>query len=408
MNSDICSNLDNPQKKQYWNLSLTSPIGNHHIKITLPTPSSSTSSAESHLDSVMNIDDQTFNFSSTKQFSPQFLLQVCNSWKHHPDKPISADKKQIEEVITAWLQAASRDCNFSFTDTWQCQLPQANNSTKPQLDEIQKKMIQKWSRHPYLFTRKLTVSRKLSKMLSNRITAPEAKKFCKILKNSLIGELPISFANQKWQKAICSDMGQHLSEQTRHLISIALHDAVSELHFLNDLVEDNSRLGIVQLKLPPETAPSRNLWISLTPENVIPEQVDSSSTKTEAGLAVNKYFSCWHPLYSQSSSLMKLAATAKILQDGEAKLCQQSNPSEENKPYPPAEKWVIDSITGDTEFIVTNGNAKILRLPTGTYSYTIHALPKNATQWQPSEADETSSGKIDWTARRPSTIIKTW
>ena len=71
-------------------------------------------------------------------------------------------------------------------------------------------------------------------------------------------------------------------------------------------------------------------------------------------------------------------------------------------------EYMSNSILGETEFLVTNGNSKILRLPKGQYSYIIHGLPDNARQWQPSESDVHSAGQIAWLDKRPHAVISVW
>jgi len=40
-----------------------------------------------------------------------------------------------------------------------------------------------------------------------------------------------------------------------------------------------------------------------------------------------------------------------------------------------AARYLATSITSETEFVITNGRGKMLRLPMGNYSYTLQALP---------------------------------
>jgi hypothetical protein len=95
-------------------------------------------------------------------------------------------------------------------------------------------------------------------------------------------------------------------------------------------------------------------------------------------------------------------------------------------------KYLAESVTSDTEFLLINGEAKMLRLPTGSYSYTIHAAPDHVAEFSmaettPQETDDerdeenapvveeqsaiqgpSTTGKIQWETRRPRPIIRTW
>ena len=73
------------------------------------------------------------------------------------------------------------------------------------------------------------------------------------------------------------------------------------------------------------------------------------------------------------------------------------------------ERYLAESITSETEFVISNGRAKLLRLPIGTYTYELHGLPDDQNSWDNAAANGPKSvGTVQWNKGRPQPVIKTW
>ena len=69
--------------------------------------------------------------------------------------------------------------------------------------------------------------------------------------------------------------------------------------------------------------------------------------------------------------------------------------------------YIRESIASETEFPITNGRSKIIRLPKGDYRYAIrqNSGPFSEEFYLPKKKI-TASGSIKWTKRRPHVVIR--
>jgi len=72
-------------------------------------------------------------------------------------------------------------------------------------------------------------------------------------------------------------------------------------------------------------------------------------------------------------------------------------------------RYLLQSLSSETEFVLDNGQSKLLRLPEGNYRYTVHVLPANPLDSE--EADDEgapkSSGAINWNSTKRH-AIRSW
>jgi hypothetical protein len=88
--------------------------------------------------------------------------------------------------------------------------------------------------------------------------------------------------------------------------------------------------------------------------------------------------------------------------------------TEERRVDPEAEvaalsKYLLHSLSSETEFVLDNGQSKLLRLPEGNYRYTVQMLPENPLDSE--EVDEESvpktTGELNWDSSRRH-MIRSW
>jgi hypothetical protein len=418
LNSKVCDTPTAPQ--QSWSIPLDTPTGTQLLNLSFKTINNDHSTIK------LNMNKRDFQLFSSlpNKDTAQDIKTICQ--KHKQSKPkIFGGGEKTRENIAHILQSFAPSCRFKKTSItakgWLCQLPTSNSQTiSRNLASIQKRMLRKWSRQPYLFTRKLSVTRKLAGILNNKNKQEtKLKNFCNLINNSLQKELPLALGNQLWSQFVCSPNVKQSRKRVLALAHSGLNDAAHELKLLNRTVERTSRLGVLQIKIPKSSAPSRNLWVSLKPtfsHSIPPEKKPRTKRKKgkkqEADLTVssNKKLNvgCWHPIYSSNTSLWNLAFALDLLSPEDRSRCTISPKTGDKESYPSPEQWIAESITGESEFIVTNGNSKILRLPAGLYHYKIHGLPENAAEWEPLPTDNQSQGTLEWTSRRPSKVIRKW
>jgi hypothetical protein len=116
---------------------------------------------------------------------------------------------------------------------------------------------------------------------------------------------------------------------------------------------------------------------------------------------------CWHPLFSIDQNSMQIARYLDLTGESKGISClEQSDVKTAADAISPS-TYLADSITSETEFVITNGHSKMLRLPAGSYTYEIRGHFE-ALGWEPGSEDAKTKGQITWSNKRPSVTIKSW
>jgi hypothetical protein len=158
--------------------------------------------------------------------------------------------------------------------------------------------------------------------------------------------------------------------------------------------------------MPYTKVPSKDLWVSVKPADSIDDRVENlSKALKDVSTPKSAKGSCWHPIYGgdpqqtlQTASLLKLLNTDANLN------CQIDQRMAVSKD---ALDYIYLAISSETEFVVSNGNAKLLRLPKGRYEYTIERhskLPESLSVGTVGNAQ----GNFKWSRRRPSVVVRKW
>ena len=399
LNIETCQNVGFSASSQVWTVPISTEFQRFNAKITIPE-----SDGRSKI--MIEIDGRKIFLTKSAVPSSEAVAKICNAWRADPAKRIWTSEPQLRTTITGWLNEFAPDCNFKETSAqgWLCDMKKSNpKEVARQIAGMQAHMIQKWSRHPYSLTRKLAVARNLADSINEGFSETGFSRFCKILKTSTVEELPVVFSAPRWSQNVCA-VGID-GELRLKIAEIGLEMALSEQVFLHQLVEESSLLGLLQIKIPHASISNRDFWITLSPAADVAQSVLSSSEEI-GGIPATAAFGCWHPIYGAAVKSMNLAAHLNLLAQQKEVSCANAEP--EGNPGLVSGEYMSNSILGETEFLVGNGNSKILRLPKGQYSYVIHGLPANARQWQPSESDVHSAGQISWLDKRPHAVIDTW
>jgi hypothetical protein len=275
-------------------------------------------------------------------------------------------------------------------------------------------------------------------------------KFCKVLQFSLPEELPVVMTSRRWQNALCSGRG----DLRREAALYGLAKGTQELAMLRELYEGVSRVGMLSVKIPPNVIPGRALDVSrqplritISPENEVSDrlvqeakkylgrserddhqpkrlvhrksskrggkQIEVKTTPAPAltALAPSRSDMCWHPVFSESWGLMRTADGMKLTGNGFNMECGfiYEHEDADQKEIASLSKYLLQSLSSETEFVLDNGQSKLLRLPHGKYQYTVHVLPANPldTEELDEENTPTSSGEIAWGSIR-NLSIKQW
>ena len=132
------------------------------------------------------------------------------------------------------------------------------------------------------------------------------------------------------------------------------------------------------------------------PSNDVYESISSFMVKdtVENDLKIE----CWGPFVSDGSFEGEKLASLGISSDDNP-MCKHTKEG-----FNAAVKEITYSITGDSNFVVSNYRGKLVRLPRGTYNYEVFALPKDPKSDSLNSGLSLRTGTLTWSGRRNNTI----
>ena len=294
---------------------------------------------------------------------------------------------QIEN-LTSTISFLAPSCDFSLPNTdrtWACELdePEAPESIN-HIVKLHRDLVKKFRRHPYLLARRISITYKLASALSSSNKLTTIQNTCRIIKSSLREELPIVLSNPHWQKATCGSLDR---EGIISSAQFGLKFSIDEVSKSLKLMGKESFRGTLSLKFPKKDIPNRDLWVSLSPKQL--------NGFTKSGLIENQ---CWHPLMHDHESYLK-AASLGFLKDSSG--CTPITTAQDKKR---TTEFLFSSISSESQFVISNGRSKILRLPEGKYEYSILNNQNRTVK----SSDQHSKGTITWSRKRPHPQLKQW
>lgn len=292
--------------------------------------------------------------------------------------------EQITE-LERWLSVISPPCRFSYLihRGFYCSLEHRDLADLVTgLKGMQRRIIDRWQRQPYLLVRRLNIALQLAQALTNN---EPLDTFCRILQVSYSSELPLVFNDANWQAGVCGTI-----EQATTVADNGLELAYWEIQLFVKLFERTSKMGNIAVRISTGEGPGKRFWLELIPEDDVISGIEQSyrtilKTRPPSG--------CWHPLLTDNIPL----ARAIGLIDS----CDDYPSFTDNTQIA---RYFIDSITSEMAFAISNGRVKLLRLPKGNYRYRISHMPN---YYLPSSTTEVAHGNLQWREHsRP--LISRW
>ena len=319
--------------------------------------------------------------------------QLCHAIARRGNLFYGSADPDLLSAITAWLQELSPPCRVTYRSAhgYYCEiLAPPSRSHQRALARIKQRMVRRWQRQPYLLARRLAIALDLAQILNDG-NAQQLVRFCHVLHNSYVRELPLIFTSKRWQQSVCY---AHDHEMSLQHAAFGLRLAVREISLFKQLFERASRRGNVALKL---AAPlSHRFWVQLTPTA---ETRATTAQQYQQVLASHprptSAAQCWHPFFSETHRLHKLAQ-AVGLHDGHCTATHYPSNALRDE-HDLLGDYLVTSITSETEFVVSNGRSKFLRLPSGTYDYHISHLPN---YYLPASPAKIATGSMQWRDQR--------
>ena len=372
------------------------------------------------------IESFRLSFPVTMAVKAKLAGEVCNAVR--TNSPEFAVEPKILEEARSWLAQIAPDCesltpvkklelgvnaSANATGGWYCQLPQIEPATaRSDLNRMQTLMIKRWSRQPYLLTRRLAIGISLANALETTDQDDHRlNTFCRVIQASLPIELPATIASKRWQAAVCGqDLGHRLTAAR-----FGLTKTVAEIEFMQQLFDRTSRLGLLTLRIPNAVPHGRDVLVTLIPRSDVADNVARQTRSLWQGEPGHSTFipsveaprSCWHPVFAEDTGLLRLARQLALTGEAPKVACEESD-MVPNLSFSP-DRYFAESITSETEFSIPNARAKTLRLPIGRYAYKLRLMPENQEDWDDaSQVKEGAAGEIVWDAKRPRPVINTW
>jgi hypothetical protein len=337
------------------------------------------------------IDGTVYNKAVNLPFDANTLKSICDQ--------ITDNQKQInlDRIDTTELQnlfsIISPGCTIATDAGTNLVCEYAHNSAQDAsrtIKGIQEKLIKRWNRHPYLLARRIAITQQLATSVTANDPI-EMIKMCRLVGQSLPDELPLAMRSGVWADLTCKQPAS--PPAAAHLI--VLDAAIREIELLTKSLSSSSRLGYLTVKIDRSTTDVKDFWVTLKPVIVIEED--------ESGAPDHNALEAWHPLFNHASKATRLGMDLGIIAsdkitDSKAEALDLSES---------AQQYLKHSVASETEFTVSNGRSKLLRLPIGTYTYTITPQKQSFPEFFEQIPEQpASSGTVDWTAKSPRASIR--
>jgi len=403
------------------------------------------------------IGEESTEFISQSTVPSEWMHGACARISESTAAPVIASK-DVVDAISGWLSGFAPDCNSTLQPAsatskgWKCEASAPEPwASLVDLENTRHTMISGWTRQPYILARRIAigvnVASALQEVPADQDPRPALKKACAVIRRSLKPELPLVLGDPRVIDTFCGDTAS--AEAARAMAATVASKIAVEVGALREIFENTSKSGSLTVSLPPSGEPGTSFLVTLKPqEDVVlglakftqamlierqsagrnlskrrasvdgadhPEgSMPASDISHEVGSVLG--YACWHPLFDGSHQRLLIAQELGLLtpQNRAAERAQPCAGREgpgsggaEDVRWTP-QQYVAESITSDTEFLVTNNETKTLRLPAGTYSYTVQVLQQVSSAIEDSAmpAAPIAEGKIEWLAPKPRAVIK--
>lgn len=314
-----------------------------------------------------------------------FFAQLCRQVTRQRGMFIAQLRSEQLAELERWLAVISPPCRFSYLTHrgFYCFLAQRDLAELVTgLKRMQRRIIDRWQRQPYLLVRRLNIALQLAQAL---VSNEPLDTFCRILQVSYRSELPLVFNDANWQSGVCA-----IVEEATNVAHNGLELAYWEIQLFVNLFERTSKMGNVAVRISTGERPGKRFWLELIPENDVISGIEQSYRTV---LKIRPPSGCWHPLLTDNMPLARAIGLIDSCGDYPSFTANRQIAS-----------YFIDSITSEMAFAISNGRVKLLRLPKGNYRYRISHMPN---YYLPSSTTEVAHGNLRWQEdSRP--LISSW
>ena len=365
-------------------------------------------------DFKLRLDRTEFTVSRLAELNNYFLQIKTRYCSTRSD--ILEPTKETLALITTSLERAVPECDVKIqANQLYCGLPKAEpRAVEREVDEFRRTMISRWSRQPYIIARRSSVAGQLARLIRDNNDSKSSEiamqKFCKLLKISVHDELPLIISSPSWRGFVCDSKANW--QKRMNVALFGLQKAVDEMNILKNLYDRSSHVGLFSVHIPrsdlPKTADGeliQDFTVTITPDTTVfdgmANQLSSFLKKdSEEGVTL-AYDLCWHPLFSQLIQNFEIAKQTQILHASSHVRCENSKSAQMLSQT--SLRYLTSSLASETEFVMTNGRSRLVRLPAGRYTYKV-TVPQDFSEENDTEHDSStldkenvvSIGQLNW------------
>jgi hypothetical protein len=375
----------------FWLLDFRSAFGHHQLKLDY-------SRHQAGEETLVIFNQHRFRAQLPPPLPERRLRQICQTKNSDDEFLVIPNFPMLGDRLQTILETITPNCSIEQkADGFHCKLAYYDADTAlTKLTRAHKRLVLRWKRHPYLLARRIAISRKLARAIIADDQEQQLAKICRIVKHSIPDELPLAMRSSRWFEASCLRKGP--DRETALLVS--LYDAIREIEALSEELRSSSRLGLLSLRIPRQHSPSRDFWVTLKPVTI---------DRANDDMTIPRKAACWHPLYDESLADHFIANELDLMAEPKRGACRLLVREDFDYLHTQAVHYIKNSIASETEFAVSNGRGKILRLPMGQYHYQIRAHEGAFDDlFFPSHNQSTTSGIVSWQSRRPHPTIRDW
>jgi hypothetical protein len=366
-----------------WHFRIQTAFGTHDLSMSVSTDTKQALAEGTHFEKA---------FALETPYNSDLKKHLCKTWdfKHSGRAFVQTDKVlEFRKQAMKWLNQSVPNCKFlgHRGEHWSCEHKEELGELDfgPSLKKIQRAAMKSFKRQPYIFSRKLALTIMAEKFL---LAQAPPKQFCNILRTSLPSELPLAFRGKPFQESICV-----LEDaEAKALLQTAFFFAKEEVKTLYHVIAKTSAKALLKIRIPKDQLLTKNMRVELKPSQEVLTKLVEALPKNPTTMSP-----CWHPLFDSNPEHQELAIGLGLTgQDDSCKATQ--------KPGKVLKSYLATATIGESQFVVSNGRAKILYLPKGAYSYSLKSLPDPALQL----GQSSSSGFLKWLPGRKVASIQVW
>ncbi len=338
---------------------------------------------------------------------------------------VCLSKVEAMPIIARLIQRSVPSCHITYDqNVFSCALNYETASESQQkIRLIKRDLLSQVRRMPYLLSRRLTLAENLAFLLNTPSWEKGLASFCAVMDSSLPSERPMIFAAKKWSDALCKK-----DEEVNkfEIALLMLSKSVEEISFMHSLAGQASVLGELLVSVPSSVLPaSKKVWVKLVPGAETIENVMNSANQVRVngidlpvrrngrnGHSKNPELAkaslqgiklprtCWFPGFSSREPLFKTGRFVELWGNQDTSPCEQANQKEDMQEIA---SYLVETISAETSFELTESNEKPLSLPAGPYQYSVYEVPdKLGENLQNRLVDQ---GQLIWTGRQQGLVI---